>query len=264
VNDAATLEAGIVSHTPVPAVPNIVDVAIVVPVNAESDLDEARQLLEDLTAYHGAHTLDLVFVVNNFSPSRAPDGLAALEQGGARVLAVPNLRKEGYSIGIAARAYGLRHTRADQAILLDADCRVPNPTELVDWYVDQLRGGASAAYTRVSHHGLSAARSVRVRVWMHHTARWLKRTLLRIPTLRGSNYAVRTAEFLRLFDEGRIRHDINVGPAMKSAGGRIAYTGRRELTVLTSGRFLRPGWGRLLRYLPKRIGYNVRLMRRRH
>ncbi|MGH7202579.1 MAG: hypothetical protein ACREJB_18375, partial [Planctomycetaceae bacterium] len=42
--------------------------------------------------------------------------------------------------------------------------------------------------------------------------------------------------------------------------GRVAYSGRSELAVLTSGRMFRPGWKRILPYFLYRLRYNLRVL----
>ena len=39
-------------------------------------------------------------------------------------------------------------------LLFDADCRIPNPTALFDWYAKQFERGARVAYTRVDYYDL--------------------------------------------------------------------------------------------------------------
>jgi hypothetical protein len=91
--------------------------------------------------------------------------------------------------------------------------------------------------------------------------RWIRRNILGIPTSRGSNYAIRRSLMLDLFEDGHIPYDLHVGPAVKSIGGKIAYSGARELVVLTSGRFFRPGWKVLADYLIWRVGYYRRILK---
>jgi hypothetical protein len=43
--------------------------------------------------------------------------------------------------------------------------------------------------------------------------------------------------------------------------GRIAYSGAKELVVLTSGRFFDPGWKVLFAYLAWRTGYYFRILK---
>jgi len=88
----------------------------------------------------------------------------------------------------------------------------------------------------------------------------LKRVPLRIPTTRGSNYAVDRRVLLPLYERNLLSDDLNVGPALKSAGGDVVYSGARSLQVLTSGRRFKGGWLKLFRYLAYRLGYNVRMI----
>ena len=137
---------------------------------------------------------------------------------------------------------------------------MPNPTPLLDWYVSRLEEGAAAAYTRVGYYDLRPLWSVRARIAVHHGARWAKRNILHIPTLRGSNYAINRSLFLALYDQGLLMDDLNVGPTVKAKGGSVAYSSERDLLVLTSGRKFQGGWLKLIRYLGYRLGYNVRMI----
>ena len=72
------------------------DASIVVPVNAQGDLENVLALLDDLGRYAGPHQFETVLVVNNFAPERRPPEIAALEaMQGVRVLAVPSVREPG-------------------------------------------------------------------------------------------------------------------------------------------------------------------------
>lgn len=234
--------------------------SIVVPVNAQGDIQNVLALLDDLAQYHGCHKLEIILVVNNFPPDEPPPQLNRLRQLGVQVLAISNVRKPGEAVGFSARIPGVRAARADAVILFDADCRVPNPTALLDWYVKQFRQGASAAYTHVAYYDYPNALSVRLRFAIHHAARWFKRRMLGIPTTRGSNYAVRRETMLNLYDQGMLADEMNVGPTIKATSGRVVYSGRKALTVLTSGRMFRPGWKRIIPYFTYRLRYNLRVL----
>jgi Glycosyltransferase like family 2 len=237
------------------------DASIVVPVDARGDLTTVLTLIEDLARYEGPHSLEFVLVVNNYPPERPPDQIARYSELGFRVVAVPDAWVPGQVVSFSARVPGARAARSEYLVHFDADCRVPNPTQLVDWYVTQLATGAHAAYTRVAYHELRRSLSVRARIAAHHGARWIKRCLLGVPTLRGSNYAIRRTSLLELYDEGFLSDDFNVGPAVERRGLTIRYSGARELTVLTSGRRFNGGWRKLGRYLVYRLVYNVRALR---
>ena len=235
--------------------------SLVLPVNAQADLDTALRLLADAGAYSGAHGFELVVVVNNYPPERPPAQIDTFAELGAKVLAVPNVRRPGETTAaFSARVPGIRAAASENLLLFDADCRIPNPTRLFDWYVDELERGADVAYTHVGYHELRPRASVKARIFAHHAARWAKRALLRTPTTRGSNYAVRRSAFLRAYEAGLLAEDLNVGPAVKAHGGRVTYSGARDLVVLTSGRRFKGGWWKLARYLRYRLRYNVRMV----
>ncbi|HET9947459.1 MAG TPA: hypothetical protein VFQ22_00910, partial [Longimicrobiales bacterium] len=124
----------------------------------------------------------------------------------------------------------------------------------------QFAAGAEAAYTRVGHHDLPPGVSIRFRFAVHHVARWIKRVILRIPTTRGSNYAVRCKTLLGFYDDGLLADEMNVGPTFKRMTGRVVYSPRRELQVLTSARMFRPGWLRIPPYFLYRLRYNLRVL----
>ena len=237
------------------------DLSIVVPVNAQGDLDNVLSLLDDLDRYGGPYDVETMLVVNNFPEGEPPAAVARLEREGVVVLAIPRLpRRKGEAIVLSARMPGIRAARADCVVNFDADCRIPNPTALLNWYVETFQGGASAAYTRVGHHDVESALSVMVVLGVHHLSRWFKRALLRIPATRGSNYAVRRDLMVEFHEKGLIADDMNVGPTFKKLGGRVAYNAGRNFRVLTSGRMFRPGWSWITPYFLYRLRYNLRVL----
>ena len=239
------------------------DASIVIPVNAQSDLANVLVILGDLARYRGRRTFEVLLVINNYRPDDPPEEIQAYRAANVRVVSVPNVWRAGEAVCFSARIPGIRSAEASWIVLFDADCRVPNATLLLDWYADQLGGGATVAYTRVGHYDLRPVWSVRARIAAHHLSRWVKRVLLRIPTTRGSNYGVQRAAFLRAYEGGLLADDLNVGPALKAGGGRVVYSGAPNLQVLTSGRRFRGGWRRLAHYLRYRLLYNVRMLRAR-
>jgi hypothetical protein len=237
------------------------DASIAIPVNAQADLQNVLVVLSDIARYRGKRAFEVVLVINNYPEDDPPEEIATYAAAGMRVVSVPNVWRAGEAICLSARVPGIRAAEAERILLFDADCRIPEPTVLLDWYVDQFTSGAKVAYTRVGHYDLRPLWSVRARMAAHHGARWIKRVLLRIPTTRGSNYGVDRTAFLRAYEGGLLADDLNVGPAVKAAGGRIVYAGSPRLQVLTSGRKFRGGWRRLARYLRYRLLYNVRVLR---
>ena len=236
------------------------DVSIVIPVNAQKDLLHLERVLADLVRYSGSRHPEIILVINNYPPDEPPQEIQMYQQAGLRVIGIPRIQHQG-GIAMAARIPGVRQAQSQVVLLFDADCRILNPGALIDWYAARLDKGCDLAYTHVDYTDLPAGISVRARMWVHHASRWFKRNILRIPTSRGSNYAIRRDLMLDLFEQGRIPYDLHVGPVIKSIGGRIAYSNSRELRVLTSGRFFDPGWKVLLAYLIWRTGYYFRILR---
>ena len=235
--------------------------SIIVPLNAQADIDNALVLLDDLAAYRGSTAIETIVVANNFDPAAPPPRLAEIEAAGATVLRIPEVAvRPGEVISFAARIPGARSATAPATVHFDADCRVPDAAALLAWYDKQMRAGVDLAYTSVGHHGLPPGLSVRTSMAIHHTSRWVKRVLFRVPTARGSNYAIRRELLLDAYERGMLADDLNVGPVVRSLGGRITYNGDRRLRVLTSGRVYRGGWGPLFRYYIYRLRYNLRVL----
>jgi hypothetical protein len=234
--------------------------SIVVPVNAQVDLENVLDIVGDVSRYEGSRTFEVVLVINNYPADAPPRELGTYAAAGMRTVGIPAAWKKGEVVSFTARIPGARAAAAQSLVQFDADCRVRNPTALLDWYVSRLEEGAAAAYTRVGYYDLRPLWSVRARIAVHHGARWAKRNILHIPTLRGSNYAINRSLFLALYDQGLLMDDLNVGPTVKAKGGSVAYSSERDLLVLTSGRKFQGGWLKLIRYLGYRLGYNVRMI----
>lgn len=237
------------------------DLSIVVPVNAQGDLDNVITLLSDIARYSGPVSFDVILVVNNFEQNARPtDAIERLAAAGATVVDIPNARRHGEAPPFSARIPGVRQSAAPVVVLFDADCRIPDPTALINWYAAVLGRGVAAAYTNVEYYDLRPVLSVRARMIAHRGSRWVKRIVLGIPTIRGSNYGVNRRLFLDLYDRGMMAEDMNVGPVMRRFGGPVPYSGSPELVVLTSGRMFRGGWRRLGRYLVYRLRSNLRVL----
>jgi hypothetical protein len=236
------------------------DASVVIPVNAQKDLMPLRSILSDLARYSGTRQIETILVINNYPVEQPPAEIQSYQQAGLHVVAIPRVVHHG-GVAMAARIPGVQLARSQNVLLFDADCRIPHPDVLLDWYVDRLQQGYDLAYTHVDYTDLPPGISVKARMFVHHASRWIKRNLLRIPTSRGSNYAMHRDLMLELFAQGRIPYDIHVGPVIKALGGRIAYSGVKEFTVLTSGRFFDPGWKVLLAYLAWRTGYYFRILK---
>lgn len=234
--------------------------SVIIPVNAQGDLDNVLTVLSDLCWYSGRHELELILVVNNYDAGSPPPEVAQWESWGVRVEAIPSVRRPGEAVGFSARIPGVRIARSPVCILFDADVRIPRITPLIDWYVQAFARGAKAAYTHVAHYDVAPGISLRVSFAIHHLARWIKRNILNIPTTRGSNYAVDREIMLQCYDQGMLADEMNVGPTFQRQGHQVAYSPRPNLYVFTSGRMFRPGWYRMIPYFWYRLRYNLRTL----
>ncbi len=237
------------------------DISIVIPVNAQGDLQNAVALLNDIALYKGQSCLEVFLVVNNYSPDELPEAIGFFENLGVTVISIPNVRRPGEGVPFSARMPGVIAASTEAVILFDADCRIIDSTDLIDWYVAQFETGADIAYTHVDYFDLGNHWSIRVRIVAHYLSRWFKRVCLGIPTARGSNYAVNRALMLELYNRGLLADDMNVGSAFRSVRANVAYSNAPRLRVLTSGRMFTPrGPGQVMRYWRYRFLFNMRVL----
>lgn len=234
--------------------------SVVIPVNAQGDLENVLLLLGDLAAYAGTRAIEIILVVNNYPETAPPPELELLRSLGVEVIAQPSVRRPGEAVGFSGRVVGARVAGAPYVVFFDADCRIPNATALLDWYTDQFHFGAHAAYTWVTYVDCLPAMAVRVKLAIHHLSRWFKRVVLRIPTTQGCNYGACRQSLLALYDEGYLADEMNVGPAIKALRGPVVYSRARELHVLTSGRMFTARWRRIIPYFTSRLLYNLRVI----
>ena len=239
-----------------PALPP--EASVVIPVNAQNDLQNVLHLVKDITAYQGKHRLEIILVINNYPPDLPPEEIGKYRALGLRVLAFPKIKERG-EIYLTVRIPGVRNASSECTIHFDADCRLPDATHLINWYIQQFDAGFRLAYTYVGYYDLPASLAMKSRMILYNTFRWFKRVVLRIPVSRGSNYAILRSLMLKLYDQGLLNYDIKVGTTIKSIGGKIAYSGDKSLAVLTSGRNFRGDWKELFEYIAWRMGYYRRL-----
>jgi hypothetical protein len=235
------------------------DIAVVIPVNAQGDLENIEHLLSDLERYEGPLAVETILVVNNYPPDRPPN-VERLRRRATSVLTIPSVRKFGEAVAFSGRVHGMRVARSPYVVVTDADCRIPNPTAYIDWYHEQLSTWAHAAYTHVEFQDFDPVLSVRFHIVVSHAARWVKREILRIPVTRGASYGARREELLELYDAGLLADEMNVGPAFKRLVGPVAFGAKKDLHVLTSGRMIRRGWWRVIPYNLYRLRYNLRVL----
>jgi hypothetical protein len=232
--------------------------SVIVPVNAQKDILRVLSLLSDLTSYRGSQSIETILVINNYPAENPPEELNRYRQIGIRILEIPKVEHIG-GVAIAARIPGIKVAQSERILLFDADCRIQDPTSLLDWYIRQLDSGVDLAYTHVDYFDLPAGLAIKARMFIYHAIRWYKRVLMGIPTSRGSNYAIRRQLILDLFAQHRVTYDIHVGPAVKAIYGKIAYSAAKQHIVYTSGRFFSNSWKELFSYLIWRTGYYLRV-----
>jgi len=235
--------------------------SIIIPVNAQGDIGELQATLADIQRYSGRYSYEIILVINNYPPGQPPKEIETFRAQGLRVVAVPDATHPGIVVILNARVLGAQAARSEVTIHFDADCRIPNINALLDWYVEKITSGAKVAYTHVGFYGTPRKAAAHIKHFLHHSSRWVKRNIMGIPTTRGSNYAVARSMFLELYRQGKLSVDMQVGPAVKLAGGGVAYSGRRELRVLTSARRDSGSWSRLIPYLMSRLRYNLNALR---
>jgi hypothetical protein len=236
------------------------DASIAAPVNAQGDLETVLKVLGDIAQYKGSHTFEVILAINNFPEGQEPPEIELFRDMGILVAPTPSVRRPDEAVCFSARMTGIRLANTNYLLLFDADCRIPNATALIDWYIERLHDGAELAYTHVAYYDLKKDPSVAARIMAHHGARWVKRELLGIPTTRGGNYAVNRTKLLNYYDQKLLSDDLNVGPTFKANGDRIDYSGKRQLFVMTSGRVFTGGWRKLIRYLLYRLRYNLKML----
>jgi hypothetical protein len=236
------------------------DASIAIPVNAQGDLETVLGALDDIARYKGNHTFEVILAINNYPEGAEPAEIELFRSMGIVVEATPSVRRPEEAVCFSARMTGIRAASTDYLLLFDADCRIPNSTALIDWYIERLHSGAGLAYTHVDYYDLKKHPAITLRMIAHHGARWAKRQLLGIPTTRGSNYAVNRSKMLSFYGQKLLSDDLNVGPTFKAKGFRIDYSGSRELVVLTSGRMFSASWLRVIRYLLYRLRYNLKML----
>ncbi len=236
------------------------DASIAIPVNAQGDLDTVLGLLADIAEYKGTHTFEVVLAINNYPEHQEPPEVQLFRSMGIVVESIPSVRRADEMICFSARMSGIRAARTDYVLTFDADCHLPNSTALIDWYIDGLHNGTMCAYTAVRYIELKRDLSVYMRMLGYRSAGWVKRELLGLPTTRGCNYAVNRTKMMDFYGQGFLSDELNVGPTFKAHGLPVRYSGKRQLTVLTSGRVFRGGWRKLVRYWVYRLGYNLKML----
>src|SRR5947208_10798155 len=67
------------------------DASIVIPVNAQADLENVLDVVDEIARYRGQRTFELVIVINNYPPDEPPKQLETYAHAGMRTLGFPSL-----------------------------------------------------------------------------------------------------------------------------------------------------------------------------
>lgn len=255
------------------------EASIIIPVNAQTDLIKVQDTLNDIACYSGKHRLEIVLIINNYPEETPPSIIGEFRTHGLVIETIPQiLSKEQIqelterlhgpasvrsSTLTSARSFriftgrilGSRAASSEYLIHFDSDCRIPDATVLIDWYILMFQSGVSLAYTHVEYYELPPSLVAHLYLKLHHLFRWMKRVLFNVPTSRGSNYAVLRNPFIELYETKNLNADNKVGPSFKKMGRIIAYNSDKKLAVLTSGRDFVSNWKSLFEYLIYRVQY---------
>mgnify|MGYP002624268000 CR=1 FL=1 len=238
------------------------DAAIIIPVNARCDLCRVVDLLEDIARYDGPDRFQILLVVNNYDPDHPPtEHLELYSRLGVQTVAVTELPGDSrISPALRARMLALPYTNTRACIFFDADCRIPDPGRCLGWYCQSFRDpDVMLAYTKVGYYNWPDRLPVQLWLAVHYGWRAFKRNCLRVPTPRGSSYAIDRNLKQRLFEDGYLADETALGRLVKGFGYRSSYTRAKSCRVLTDGRvFQRARVHRLFtKYAFRRLKINV-------
>ena len=66
------------------------DASIVIPVNAQADLENVLFLLREVAQYRGRRSFEIVLVINNYHPDNRPEEVRAYAALGLTVVSIPS------------------------------------------------------------------------------------------------------------------------------------------------------------------------------
>ena len=102
--------------------------SIVVPVNAQADLENVLDIVGDVSRYEGSRTFEVVLVINNYPADAPPRELATYAAAGMRTVGIPAAWQKGEVVSFTARIAPAPCGRIQSLVQFDAECRLPNPT----------------------------------------------------------------------------------------------------------------------------------------
>lgn len=92
-------------------------------------------------------TFEVILAINNYPEDKEPSEIEFFRSMGVLVQPTPSVRRPDEAVCFSARMTGIGAANTDHLLLFDADCRIPNPTALIDWYIERLHSGIGLAYT---------------------------------------------------------------------------------------------------------------------
>src|SRR5688572_18735331 len=96
------------------------DASIVIPVNAQGDLETVRTVLSDIVRYSGSNTFEIILMINNYPEDAVPTAvIEEYESLGIVVDAKPSVRRPGEAVGFTARIHGVRAATTEIVLLFD-------------------------------------------------------------------------------------------------------------------------------------------------
>lgn len=223
--------------------------SVIIPVRSRTQLTHSLALLSDLARYHGDYTLEFILVVDDFE--LIPEESEYFRNIGVHLVFTEPDGPERAGGTIDVRARGVRAARAGITLHFAPDVRIPDPSALIDWYIESLYSEYQLAYTWIDFENRPGRLSTRLSLVVLNVLRSLKRTLLGVPTTRGCNYAVTRSLFLELYETGQLSADINIGLAARLAEARSRYSKEPRLRVVLSTR----------KYSARTLLYPARILR---
>ncbi len=215
------------------------DLAIVIPVNAQGDLDNVLLLLQDISDYSGANRFQIILVVNNYPVETPPvNHISRYRAAGVEILELPELTGHaGIPPGLKARMAALDFVKCRAAVFFDADCRMPHPTVCLDWYAEAFKDPLTQlAYTKIAYFNWPPGVGMWLWLRVHYLWRWTKRNVLRIPTPQGASYAMDRKVKKELYDGGYLADETAIGRLAQSFSHKTVYNGSRPCRILTDAR----------------------------
>ena len=115
----------------------------------------------------------MILAINNYPERAEPAEIEMFRSMGIVVEPTPSVRRPDEAVCFSARMTGVRDASTDYLLLFDADCRIPNATALINWYIERLHSGTGLAYPSVGHYRLKKELSILARMIAYYGARWV-------------------------------------------------------------------------------------------